>query len=369
MVRKAGSTRLCERAGGMTEAVFAIPGDKDQRTGGFIYEATVLRVLNEIGCKTEHLQLPGSFPAPTPDDMATALNALRAVPETRPIILDGLVFGAIDPEGLARVSAPIIAMIHHPLGLETGLPTERAKFLLKNEAAALRHASRVIVPSPETARVLVDQFDANPDLITIAPPGFDRPSVKKRSVNPPLILSVGLLARRKGHDTLLSALAIIKDLEWQAIIVGKEHDQTTAIELYSQSKALGLTERVTFTGELDQAPLNDLFNSATLFALATRYEGYGMVLSEAMMFGLPVVSCNVGAVPETVGDAGLLSPPDDAVAFGASLRLLLEDQGTQARLGRLSERKSMSLPSWRETCGKFACVIKSLVEKTKSKNF
>ncbi len=350
----------------MTEAVFAIPGDKDQRTGGFIYEATVLRILNEIGCRTEHLQLPGTFPNPSQDDMAAALNALRAVPETQPIILDGLVFGAIDPEGLDRVSAPIIAMIHHPLGLETGLPKERAEFLLKNEAAALCHASLVIVPSPETARVLVDQLDANPDLITIAPPGFERPSVCKRSVHPPLILSVGLLARRKGHDTLLSALATIKDIEWQAAIVGKEHDEITSNELYSQSKALGLAERVTFTGELDQNSLNDLFNSATLFALATRYEGYGMVLSEAMMFRLPIVSCDVGAVPETVGDAGILLPPEDAPAFGASLRLLLKDKGTRARLGRLSDLKSQSLPSWRETAGTFACVIRSLAEKTKS---
>lgn len=353
----------------MTEAVFAIPGDKDRRTGGFIYEATVLRFLNKIDCRTEHLQLPGTFPNPTQDDMAVALNALRAVPEKRPIILDGLVFGSIDPEGLAQVSAPIIAMIHHPLGLETGLPTERAEFLLKNEAAALRHAAHIVVPSPETVRVLVDQFDANPDLITIAPPGFERPSVCKQSVHPPLILSVGLLAHRKGHDTLLSALATLKDLEWQAVIVGKEHDENTAIELYSQAKALGLIERVTFTGELDQAPLNDLFNSATLFALATRYEGYGMVLSEAMMFGLPIVSCDVGAVPETVGEAGILLPPEDALAFGATLRLLLKDQRTRARLGKLSDLKSQSLPTWRETAGTFACVIKSLAEKTKSKSF
>ena len=366
MVRKAGSARLCERASGMTEAVFAIPGDKDRRTGGFIYEATVLRVLNEIGCKTEHLKLPGRFPDPTQDDMAVALNALRAVPGKRPIILDGLVFGSIDPEGLAQVSAPIIAMIHHPLGLETGLPTERAEFLLKNEAAALRHAAHIVVPSPETARVLVNQLAAKPDLITVAPPGFDRPVVCKQPKRPPLILSVGLLARRKGHDTLLGALETIRDLEWQAVIVGKEHDDNTAIELYCQAKALGLTERVTFTGELDRAPLNDLFNSATLFALATRYEGYGMVLSEAMMFGLPIVSCDVGAVPETVGDAGILLPPEDALAFGATLRLLLKDQGTRARLGRLSDLKSQSLPTWRETAGTFACVIKSLAEKTKS---
>ncbi len=346
----------------MTQAVFAIPGDKDQRTGGFIYEARVLRVLNEIGCYTEHLQLPGSFPNPTQEDMAFTLNALHAVPEMRPIILDGLVFGAIDPEGLSQVKAPIIAMIHHPLGLETGLPTERAEFLLKNEAEALRHTARVVVPSPETARVLINQFNAKPELINIAPPGFDRPSVNRHPIDPPLILSVGLLAPRKGHDTLLRALATIKDLEWQAIVVGKEHDQDTAKDLYNQSKTLGLSTRITFAGELDQDSLNDCFNSATLFALATRYEGYGMVLGEAMMFGLPIISCDVGAVAETVGDAAILTPSEDALAFGASLRLLLEDQDTRTRLARLSELRSKSLPSWHATGEVFARVIRSLVE-------
>lgn len=344
----------------MTEAVFAIPGDKDQRTGGFIYEATVLRVLNEIGCKTEHLQLPDSFPDPTSHDMATTLTALGNVPKDIPIILDGLVFGAIDPEGLARIKAPIIAMIHHPLGLETGLSAERAEFLIKNESAALRHATHIIVPSPETARVLIEKFQANPDLLTIAAPGFDRPIVEKRQVDPPLILSVGLLARRKGHDTLLSALATIKDLNWQAAIVGKAHDQDTADQLYAQAKALGLDTRVTFTGELDQKALNDLFNATTLFALATRYEGYGMVLSEAMMFGLPVVSCQVGAVGETVGDAGILVPPDDPDAFGAKLRHLLEDSDARMRQIVLSESKSRSLPTWRDTATVFVDVIRSL---------
>ncbi|MEX0279126.1 MAG: glycosyltransferase family 4 protein [Ruegeria sp.] len=344
----------------MIEAVFAIPGDKDQRTGGFIYEATVLRYLNEIGCNTEHLQLPDSFPEPSSKDMVAALNALCAVPEKRPIILDGLVFGAIDPAGLSQVKAPVIAMIHHPLGLETGLSPERADFLRNNETEALRHAAHVIVPSPETARILTHEFGANPDLITVAAPGFDRPIIQKHPLEPPLILSVGLLARRKGHDTLLSALATLKDLPWQAVIVGKEHDRNTANALYAQSKSLGLNARVTFAGELDQQALNEMFNSATLFALATRYEGYGMVLSEAMMFGLPIVSCSVGAVPETVGEAGFLVPPDDADAFAAKLRLMLEDPETRRRLGLLSERKSKTLPEWRDTAAVFARVIRTL---------
>jgi hypothetical protein len=58
----------------MTKAVFAIPGDKDRRTGGFVYEAAVLNVLNDIGCLTNHLELPDTFPDPTPADMNLTLD-------------------------------------------------------------------------------------------------------------------------------------------------------------------------------------------------------------------------------------------------------------------------------------------------------
>ncbi|WP_295313804.1 glycosyltransferase family 4 protein [Roseobacter sp.] len=341
----------------MTRAVFAIPGDKNRRTGGFIYEATVLRVLNEIGCTTAHLQLPDSFPDPTAADMDQTLNLLRAVPPDQPVILDGLVFGAIDPRGLATVRAPVIAMIHHPLGLENGLAADRAAFLMRNEAAALRHAARVIVPSAETARILCSQFGASADRITIAPPGFDRPAVDPQPADPPLILSVGLLAPRKGHDVLLNALAGIADLPWRAEIVGRAHDQATADALYAQARALRLEPRVRFAGEVGPKALRSLYNEASVFTLATRYEGYGMVLSEAMMYGLPVVSCATGAVPDTVGDAGILVPPDDAEAFATALRHILTDPHEKRRLADLSARRSATLPRWRDTAEIFSAVI------------
>lgn len=344
----------------MTQAVFAIPGDKDRRTGGFIYEATVLRVLNEIGCATAHLRLPDSFPDPSATDMEATLQALRAVPPWRPIILDGLVFGAIDPQGLAQVRAPVIAMIHHPLGLETGLSKARAAYLLRNEAAALRHSTHVIVPSPETARVLCRQFGADPNRLSIAPPGFDRPAVDRCPANPPLILSVGLLAPRKGHDVLLDALARIADLRWRAEIIGKAHASGTANALRDRVNALGLSQRVRFAGEVAGSELISRFNTASVFALATRYEGYGMVLGEAMIFGLPIVSCGVGAVPDTVGKAALLVPPDDPAAFATALRRLLADPLEARRLTEMSLRRSSFLPEWRDTARVFADVISAI---------
>lgn len=341
----------------MTQAVFAIPGDKNRRTGGFIYEARVLYELNQIGCTTTHLQLPDSFPDPTTADMATALDELCAVPSDRPIILDGLVFGSIDPDGLAEVRAPIIAMIHHPLGLETGLPKTRSTVLLQNEAAALRHADHVVVPSPETARVLCRDFGADAQRITVAPPGFDRPLVDRKPADPPLVLSVGLLAPRKGHDILLDALGHLKTLPWQAEIVGKAHDPNYGADLYKQTRALGIESRVAFTGELEQSALTARFNAAAVFVLATRYEGYGMVLSEAMLYRLPIVSCRIGAVPTTVGKAAVLVSPDDPCGLASALRRVLQDTREAERLSRLAFQHSSGLPQWRDTAHVFLAVL------------
>ncbi|MEM6373599.1 MAG: glycosyltransferase family 4 protein [Pseudomonadota bacterium] len=341
----------------MTQAVFAIPGDKDRRTGGFIYEARVLKELNDLGCATSHLQLPDSFPDPTPKDMAITLDALKAVPSDRPIILDGLVFGAIDPDGLGQVDAPVIAMVHHPLGLETGLPAHRAAFLLQNEAAALRHVNHTIVPSSETARILCSDLGADAEKITVAAPGFDRPAVKRRLVDPPLILSVGLLAPRKGHDVLLAALAQLDDMPWQAEIAGKTYDADYAAALQWQVQDLGIAERVTFAGELTQDELTKRFNAASLFALATRYEGYGMVLSEAMLFGIPVVSCSVGAVPETVGNAAILVPPEDPGALANAMRSILCDPKVAHDMSLSSAEKAALLPRWEDTAMTFASLI------------
>lgn len=348
----------------MTSAVFAIPGDKDQRTGGYVYDATVLRRLNALGHDTAYLQLPGSFPDPSSFDMQETFDALSAVPRSCPIIVDGLALGALDPSELHRIKAPIVGMVHHPLGLESGVPQARALRLLDKEAKVLQQVAHVIVPSNHIAETLVRDLGVGRDRVTVAPPGFEqmddivRPEPAKAT--PPLILSVGLLTPRKGHDVLLQALARLTDLDWQAEIVGKAHEADAAESLQAQAAKLGLCARVRFAGEISEDALKQAYARASVFALATRYEGYGMVLSEAMQNGLPVVSCRVGAVPETVGEAALLVAPEDPEELAAAIRTLLTSRETAQCYARAARDRAAALPGWDHTARVFADVLERI---------
>lgn len=334
----------------VTPATFAIPGDIQTRTGGYIYERRLLEGLRALGRAVDHLALPGSFPDPTAADMAEALARLAAAPADRPLILDGFLSGTLETSALARLRAPLCAVVHHPLGLESGLSEQRTAFLLERERANLALIDEVLVPSAHTAETLVAEFDVSRTKVTVAPPGFDPASGPPQPATPPLILSVGILHPRKGHDVLLEALSRIADLEWQAAIAGGTHDAAYSDSLRARAAEPDLRRRVRVTGELDEVALQTLYRSASVMALATRYEGYGMVFGEAQRHGLPIVSCCAGAVPDTVpAAAGLLVPPNDPVAFADALRGVLTDAELRQRLAAGSADAGRALPTWRET--------------------
>jgi glycosyltransferase involved in cell wall biosynthesis len=341
-------------------ADFAIPGDITTLTGGYIYERRLLEGLQAMG-DVRHIRLGPSFPDPTPADMADALSQMQAVEPDRPLIVDGLVFGSVETRGLARVRAPIVAMIHHPLAHESGLTPERRAHLFATERDNLRLARHILVPSPHTAGILAADYGAAAAEITIVRPGTDRPRGPPRPADPPLILSVGIQHPRKGHDILLAALAQVTDLPWQAVIVGSAYDAPHAAELAALHRRLGLGERVTLAGLVTAGRLSDLYRAATLFALATRYEGYGIVFDEALAHGLPIVSCRTGAVPETVPpDAGLLVPPEDAPALAAALRRVLGEPDTRARLAAAARAAGADLPPWSRVAETAAGVLRQL---------
>ncbi len=351
----------------MRAITFAVPGDLSARTGGTIYDAKVIAALRVAGHQVVHLPLADTFPFPSANDLSDAGKRLAAVPDAHCLIIDGLALGALPVDLLSAVAAPILALVHHPLALETGLLPSAAAALRQSERAALPFAAGVVVTSTATARELSANYGVAPGAITVAEPGVDRAwlaPADRTGVHPHHILSVGSLTPRKGFDVLLAALARVSDLPWTCTIVGStQRDPETAKRVQALAQDAGLGGRVTFAGELDEAAMACEVARASVFALATHYEGFGMVFAEALSAGLPVVGCDGGAVADVVPrEAGELVAPGDTDGFAAALRAVLGDRTLHAARCRAARLAAERFNTWDQTAALVARAANAAVD-------
>lgn len=347
----------------MIQAVFAIPGDLDAPTGGYRYDREVLARAQAHGLSLRHLALPGSFPFPTGDDLAKTAAALSSISADDVLIVDGLAFGAFPEKLCASVRNPIVALVHHPLALESGIAPEAAAALRASEAIALRYARAVVVTSGVTARALVQDYDVPADAISVAEPGTDPAARATGSGNAAqTILAVGAVSPRKGYELLMEALGPLSTLAWELIIVGATDRDPAAYD--AARRAMGrnqLGRHVTFAGPLSDAALARLYGLTDLFVMPSLHEGYGMVLAEAMARGLPIVTTTGGAAAETVPDgAALKVPPGDVTALKVAIARALGDGGLRRQLSDAAWAVGQTLPRWDDTGRTIASVVRRI---------
>jgi glycosyltransferase involved in cell wall biosynthesis len=346
----------------MGRLLFAIPGDLAARTGGYGYDRRLLAELPALGVEVVHLPLPGRFPEAGPQDVARALAAMHeALRPGDALLIDGLAYGALPPDAIGALAAPVIALCHHPLCLETGLAPERADALRQNERAALALARHVIVTSGHTGEILRTRFGVPSDRLTVAPPGTDPAPRARGSGGVPALLAVGAIAPRKAFDVLVEALGGLAELNWSLRIVGsRDLHPLSAAALVSKIAALGFQSRIELSDEVSGAELESIYAASDIFVSASLYEGFGMALAEAMARGLPIVTTTGGAAAQTVPDAaGLKIPPADVAALREALRRLLCEDGLRRRLAEASWRAGQTLPRWRDSARRIAEVFRA----------
>jgi glycosyltransferase involved in cell wall biosynthesis len=346
----------------VAEAVFAIPGDLKATTGGYAYDRQVIELLPAFGVPVSVLPLPGSFPSPTHDDLEETHRIIAKRSSDSVLIVDGLAYGAFPESILAEIQGRVIGLVHHPLFLETGLPHARKVELKESEERALKRANHVIVTSRATKRILTEHMGLSSEKITVAEPGTD-PAQRATGTGAPLqILSVGAVLPRKGYDVLVEALAPLNDIDWRLTIAGALDRHPQAVEaVQSAIRAHGLDDRVTLAGKVVPATLERFYESADLFVSASLFEGYGMVLAEAMARGLPIVLAAGGAAADTAGEAAALHVEAGNVAeLTAALRRALTDKKLRDRLADAAWEAGRTLPTWHETARRIAAVILGL---------
>ena len=348
--------------------VFVVPGDLDSLTGGYGYDRRIIAGLRAAGWTVDVVSLGAGFPFPDAGTRKDAAQQVAAIPDGSLVVVDGLAFGAM-PELADRHGGRLrwVALVHHPLALETGLTAEQRRTLLDGERRALATARGVIVTSSTTAREL-ERLGVSAARLRVVTPGTDPAPLATGSGPDEAALGLSLLCvasliPRKGHAVLIEALQGLQDRPWILHCVGGERDADTATRLRAAIDAHGLHARVHLHGEVSWSRLQVLYDKADAVVLPSFYEGYGMVLAEALARGLSVVSTTAGAIAETVpGGAGILVPPGDMLALRTALASLLDDRDRRVRLATAARAARAELPTWPRAVSRFAAALMAFEE-------
>jgi glycosyltransferase involved in cell wall biosynthesis len=337
--------------------------DPARPSGGNVYDRHVCRGLSARGWSVREHAVPGSWPRPDAASLAALASVLQRIPDDAVVLLDGLVASAA-PEVLVPQASRLrlVVLVHMPLGHRPA--PDRADDVRTRERAVLSVAARVVTTSAWTRRRLLELYPLRPDELHVAEPAVDAAELARGTAVGGALLCVAAVTADKGHDVLLDALATTTDLSWHCVCVGSlDRDPAFVARLRERSLHGELGERVSFPGPRTGPDLDRSYAAADLMVLASRAETYGMVVSEALARGLPVVAADVGGVTEALGHGadgvrpGLLVPPDDPAALGAALRAWLGDAELRARLRRAARERRESLSGWSMTTSALAGVL------------
>ena len=279
---------------------------------------------------------------------------------------------------IQRLGIPVVTTIHHPIAIDRDLAVKAANSWWQKmgirrwyafadmQIKVAKKLSYFITGSQNSYRQIMDIFQLPEDSLRLIYDGVDSsvfsqaPEIK-RSINRLLVINSGDTPL-KGLKYLLEAVAALKrEREIQLTIVGKPMKNGYTRGLI---ESLGIADCVTHLGQIATKELVRHYSMATMVVVPSVYEGFGLPAAEAMCCRTPVISTTAGALPEIVGDAGILVPPADTRALVEAISGLLDNPNRRRDLGEIGHRRVTRMFNWKNTAIQTAEVYSEAIERT-----
>ena len=248
---------------------------------------------------------------------------------------------------------------------------------LATEERVVKSADAIVVSTQQEKDELVRHYGAQPHKIPVVPAGVDldlfrpvdkgqarqRLGLRERKI----ILYVGRIEPIKGLDVLINAMALLEDADdTRLLIVGGKLGQDRELDrLKSMAADLGIGEKVTFTGAVEQAQLPDYYSAADVFVLPSYSESFGLAALEAMACATPVVVSRVGGLKTIVrnGVTGYLIPWHCPEPFAQRLDMLLPNHALREAMGGAARAKALQM-SWGGVADRILDFYSCLIDQT-----
>jgi glycosyltransferase involved in cell wall biosynthesis len=353
-----------------------VPADIDDSavpSGGNAYDRHICNGLPATGWAVLELAVTGTWPRPDATARASLARVLSAVPDGGVVLLDGLVACGVPDVVVPHADRlQLVVLVHLPLGDEAGLTPVAAAELAALERETLHAASAVVATSPWVARRIVAHHGLDAERVHVAVPGVEPAPIAPGTDGATQLLCVGSVTPTKGQDVLVEALAALDDAgvngtAWRCDLVGPlRRDPAYVTAVRDAIERHGLGDRVRLVGPLTGAELDAAYAAADLLVLPSRVEAYGMVVTEALARGIPVLAAAVGGVADALGrDAngrvpGIVVPPANARVLAGALRRWLTEPPVREELRRSARARRTALDGWEVTSRCLAGVLEQL---------
>jgi glycosyltransferase involved in cell wall biosynthesis len=337
--------------------------------------------LREFRDPTDVLEVATMWTGGFPEPMTFSLRAARELLARRgefDVVHDNqtLGYGLLR---LVRAGVPLLATVHHPITVDRRHEIDAAASLgrklslrrwyafTRMQARVARRLPTLVTVSESSAEDIVTEFGVRRGDVRVIPVGVETDVFKPPTLPrvPGRIVAVSSSdSPMKGVRVLLEAVAKLRtERDVELVVVGRPKADGPVARAVD---ALGIADAVRFVTGLSDPALAELFGSAQVAVVPSLYEGFSIPAVEAMACGTPLVASRGGALPEVVGDCGVLVEPGNPSDLAAALGSLLDDEPRRRALGIAGRRRVEERFTWRATAAATAEVYTEVAARRAS---